>query len=111
MSYKEKFNKVSVLGAGGKMGSGIVLLTAMEMHRLSHKDPEGKDSYLLNAIDVSEESLRGLMNYLREQLRKAAEKQIVQLREIYSQRNDLIENADIIDQYILDVMQFVRTGT
>ncbi|MFC2115934.1 3-hydroxyacyl-CoA dehydrogenase family protein, partial [Bacteroidota bacterium] len=101
----------SVLGAGGKMGSGILLLTAMEMFRLSHENPEKKNSYQLNAIDLSDESLRGVSVYLREQLRKAAEKQIVLLRELYSQRKDLIENAEIIDQYILDVMQFVRPGT
>lgn len=111
MQYKERFRKVSILGAGGKMGSGILLLTAMEMLRLSQDDPEGKHKYELNAIDVSEESLRGVMDYLRAQIRKAAEKKIVGLREVYAGRGDLIENAEIIDQYILDVMQLVRTGT
>ncbi|MCK4748761.1 MAG: hypothetical protein KAT15_17025, partial [Bacteroidales bacterium] len=100
MKYKDKFYKVTVLGAGGKMGSGILLLTAMEMHRLSCEDPDGNNVYQLNAIDVSEQSLRGIMDYLRTQVQKAAEKQIVYLREIYSQRKDLIENAEIIDQYV-----------
>jgi 3-hydroxyacyl-CoA dehydrogenase len=109
--YMERFRKVSVLGAGGKMGSGILLLTAMEMFRLSQEDPGGRASYRLNAIDVSEESLRGVMDYLRAQLRKTAEKQIVHLREVYRQRRDLVENGEIIDQYILDVTQLISTGT
>jgi 3-hydroxyacyl-CoA dehydrogenase len=111
MQYKERFRKVSILGAGGKMGSGILLLTAMEMLRLAKDDPAGNNSYQLNAIDVSEDSLRGVMDYLRAQVRKAGEKQIVSLRDLYCERKDLIENAEIIDQYILDVMQLVRTGT
>ncbi len=111
MNYKEKFRKVSVLGAGGKMGSGILLLTAMEMFRLAREDPKDAPLYQLNAIDVSEESLRGVMDYLRGQIRKAGEKQIVNLRQVYSNQADLIENGEIIDQYILDVMKFVKTGT
>ena len=111
MQYKEKFKKVSVLGAGGKMGSGILLLTAMEMYRRSKEDPEGKYSYQLIAIDVSEKNLRGVMDYLHVQLIKAAERQIVLLRNDYSERKDLIENGEMIEQYVKDVMQFVRTST
>lgn len=91
------------------MGSGILLLTAQEMFRLSLEHPG--DTFLLNAIDVSEDSLRGVMDYLRGQIRKAGEKQIVGLRNMYSGRKDLIENGEIIDQYILDVMKLVNTGT
>ena len=68
------------------MGSGIILLTAMEMYRLSKDDPGGKDSYQLIGIDVSEPNLRGVIDYLRVQLTKVAEKQIVQLRDDYSER-------------------------
>ncbi len=91
------------------MGSGILLLTAMEMFRLSQENPGA--SFHLNAIDISEESLRGVMGYLRSQLRRAAEKQIVRLREVYRDETDLIENAEIIERYIMDVMLQVRTGT
>ena len=31
MNYAERLEQVSVLGAAGKMGSGIVLLAALEM--------------------------------------------------------------------------------
>ena len=53
MTYDERLQNVSILGAAGKMGSGILLLTAVEMADLSLK-PENKDkTYVLNAIDIS----------------------------------------------------------
>lgn len=111
MTYDERLQNVSVLGAAGKMGSGILLLTAIEMADLSLK-PENKDkSFVLNAIDVSPAGLSGLMKYLRDQVRKAAEKKTVMLRQLYADRDDLIENYDIIDEYIFDVLNIVRPVT
>lgn len=111
MTYEERLQNVSVLGAAGKMGSGILLLTAVEMADLSLK-PENKDkSFVLNAIDVSPEGLSGLMRYLREQIRKVAERKTVLLRKVYADRDDLVENYDIIDEYIFDVMNVIRPAT
>lgn len=111
MTYEERLQNVSVLGAAGKMGSGILLLTAVEMADLSMKPENKGKSFVLNAIDVSPEGLSGLMNYLRGQIRKVAEKKIVLLRKMYADRDDLIENYDIIDEYIFDVMNIVRPVT
>ena len=111
MSYEDKLQNVTVLGAAGKMGSGILLLTAVEMADLALK-PENKDkSFVLNAMDVSNEGLQGLMGYLQAQVLKVAEKKTVALRRVYADRAELIENEDIIRQYILDVMKIVRTTT
>ena len=111
MNYNNRLQNVSVLGAAGKMGSGIVLLTLLEMAKLSFK-PENKDkTYILNAIDVSDSALNGLINYLRTQILRAAEKTTVQLRELYKERKDLIENQDVIDQYINDVLLILRPTT
>jgi len=111
MTYEERLQNVSVLGAAGKMGSGILLLTAVEMADLKMK-PENKDkSFVLNAIDVSPAGLSGLMKYLQEQVRKVAEKKTVWLRKMYTDRDDLVENYDIIDEYIFDVMNVVRPST
>ena len=111
MEYAERLENVTVLGAAGKMGSGILLLTAVEMADLSLK-PENKDrKFVLNAVDVSDEALSGLMKFLRDQVRKIAEKKTVILRKVYEDRGDLIENFDIIDQYIFDVMRVVRPTT
>ena len=80
MKYEERLQNVAVLGAAGKMGSGILLLTALEMADLSLK-PEGKGKkFVIHAIDISDEALKGLMKYLRAQVLKAAEKKIVALR-------------------------------
>ncbi len=111
MNYDERLRKVSVLGAAGKMGSGILLLTAMEMIGLSMKPENKGKSYVLNAIDLSEEGLARLMKYLRAQVRKLAEKKMVWLRQAYAHRKDLIENGEIIDEYIFDVMNVVRPVT
>ncbi len=111
MTYEERLQNVSVLGAAGKMGSGILLLTAVEMADLSLKPENKGKSFVLNAIDVSPEGLSGLMKYLRDQVRKVAEKKTVWLRKVYADRADLIENYDIIDEYIFDVLNVVRPVT
>jgi len=108
MNYTERLSNVTVLGAAGKMGSGILLLTAQEMADLSLK-PENKGKvFVINAIDVSNEALVGLMRYIRVQAVKAAEKKTVALRAAYAGRPDLIENSDIIQQYVEDVMVVIR---
>ncbi len=111
MTYEERLQNVSVLGAAGKMGSGILLLTAVEMADLSLKPENKGKAFVLNAIDISPEGLAGLMKYLRDQIRKVAEKKTVLLRKMYADRDDLIENYDIIDEYIFDVMNVVRPST
>jgi 3-hydroxyacyl-CoA dehydrogenase len=111
MEYTTRIQKVSVLGAAGKMGSGILLLTAIEMaDQMLKPENEGK-TFVLNAIDTSDEGLTGLGKYMRSQVLKAAEKKVVALRRVYSGNPGLIENSEIIDAYVLDVMSIVRTTT
>ncbi|OYT12663.1 MAG: hypothetical protein B6I19_09215 [Bacteroidetes bacterium 4572_114] len=111
MTYDERLQNVTVLGAAGKMGSGILLLTAVEMADLALKPENKGKAFILNAIDVSPEGLSGLMNYLRGQVRKIAEKKTVWLRKMYADRDDLIENFDIIDEYIFHVLSIVWPST
>lgn len=111
MTYEERLQHVSVLGAAGKMGSGILLLTAVEMADLSLKPEYKGKTFVLNAIDVSDEALSGVMKYLRAQVLKMAEKKVVSLRKVYAGRADLIDNDEIINQYIFDVLSLVRTTT
>ncbi len=111
MNYDEKISRAAVLGAAGKMGSGILLLTATEMTDTSLK-PENKNKvFSLFAIDISEEALQGLRNYLKTQLLKIAEKKAVGLRQLYQNRPDLIENDDIIRQYVDDALSLVHFTT
>ena len=107
----ERLQNVTVLGAAGKMGSGILLLTAIEMTDLSFL-PENKDKeFILNAMDISDAALAGLMRYLKVQIKKLAEKKTVILRNMYKDRKDLIENGEIIDEYVFDVMNIIRPIT
>ena len=111
MNYTDRLSNVSVLGAGGKMGSGILLLTALEVTDLKLQ-PENKDKhFVINAIDVSSTALEAVIDFLRAQVQKAAEKKINFLREVYADRRDLIENRDMIQQYIFDVLKIVRCST
>ncbi|MCF8367502.1 MAG: 3-hydroxyacyl-CoA dehydrogenase family protein [Bacteroidales bacterium] len=111
MNYDERLQNVSVLGAAGKMGSGILLLTAVEMADLSLKPENKGKTFCLNAIDVSHAGLAGLMKYLKAQVAKMAEKKTVLLRQMYADRADLIENEDVINEYVFDVMNIVRPVT
>ncbi len=111
MNYDERLRNVTVLGAAGKMGSGILLLTAIEMADLSLK-PENKGKpYCLYAMDLSQEGLAGLLRYLKVQVTKIAEKKIVWLRKMYADRADLIENEQVLNQYVFDVLSVVRPVT
>lgn len=111
MEYTERMKNVTVIGAAGKMGSGILLLTALEMADQSLK-PENKDKiFVLNALDVSDAGLKGLISYVRSQTLKVAEKITSQLRAVYKDRADLIENSQVINQYIEDVVSIIRPTT
>ena len=72
MTLDERLENVAVLGAAGKMGSGIVLLLAQEMAKLKIKNPD--KGYHLYAIDISEKMLDGFLEYIRAQATKAGEK-------------------------------------
>jgi len=111
MNYIDKLQNVSVLGAAGKMGSGILLLTAVEMADLQLKPENHSKNFALNAIDVSPAALTGLYKYLKTQLVKIAEKKIIQLRSVYKENKNLIENGEIINQYIDDVLKIIHTST
>ncbi len=111
MKFDERLKDVSVIGAAGKMGSGIALLLAQEIARQKNL-PQNKDSiYRLHLIDISEPALDGLQKYLKAQFVKAGEKTTVMLRELYKDREELVENYDIIDAFVDDAMSVLRLGT
>ncbi len=111
MTLNERLRNVAVIGAAGKMGSGIALLLAQEM-TLQKLQPENRNQiYELNLIDLSPAGLEGLLRYLRPQLVKFAEKNIVSLRELYRERADLVENHEIIQQFVNDAFLHLRPST
>lgn len=111
MTLDERLQNVTVIGAAGKMGSGIGVLIAQEMAKLKLR-PENKDRvYRLNLIDVSDQALDGLRGYMDAQLLKAAEKSTVLLRELYKDRQDLVENSEIISAFVDDSRRVLNFST
>lgn len=108
MDLNTRLQNVTVVGSAGKMGSGISLLLALE---LAYRALENKDkTYILNLIDVNDQALQGLLRYLREQATKDAEKQVSRLRRIFADREDLIENGEMVQEFVHEVLLHVRTG-
>jgi len=108
MSHLDRFRNVSVLGAAGKMGSGILLLNVLHAAKLMHHGPYIGETFVINAVDQSFERLQGLMDYLNAQLLKWAEKNIVELRKLYVNRPHLIDNKDIIEAFVFESMSMVK---
>lgn len=111
MDLDTKMSHVAVVGAAGKMGSGITLLLAQEMARLSLLPEHRGKLFRLEAIDLDPEALRGLQEYVHDQALKAAEKNAVGLRAAYAARGDLVENSEIIDDFVRRVESVVWPST
>ncbi|MBI4870316.1 MAG: 3-hydroxyacyl-CoA dehydrogenase family protein [Candidatus Riflebacteria bacterium] len=103
MDLFNRLENVSVIGAAGKMGSGIALLVSVLMAKRKLAAGERGKSFRLNLVDVSPAALSGLADYLRAQALKLAEKSIVELRALYADRADLVENGEIVEAFVADV--------
>ena len=111
MPLNDYLQNVGIVGAAGKMGSGIALLIAQEM-TLQRLLPDNKTkTYALHLVDVDSARLEGLLQYLRTQAVKYAERGIVTLRNAYRDHPDLIENHEFIQQFVSDLFLNVRVGT
>lgn len=111
MNLDDRLTNVAIIGAAGKMGSGIALLLAQEMAYQKLKPENKAKVYRLNLIDMDDVALDGLMSYLKAQALRTAEKSMVLLRDLYADRQDLVENSEIIQQFIEDVISVARVGT
>ncbi len=83
MTLEERLENVAVLGAGGKMGSGISWLLAREMTLLKLQPEHQQRSFTLTLMDVVPEALQGVQNYLRKQAGKYAMKHPENLGKFY----------------------------
>ncbi len=111
MTLDDRWQSVAVLGAGGKMGSGISFLLAREM-TLQKLNPESAGrTYRLYLIDVNPEALEGLQQYLKKQAGKFAQKQSDRLREIYRKRGSELSEDALITQFTRDLMGLLRPTT
>ena len=111
MSLDDHLENVAIIGAAGKMGSGIALLLAQEMTVLKLQPENKSKNYELHLIDIDPIALQGLLRYLKTQAIKLAEKSIIQLRLQYEARKDLVENSEFIQQFVDDLFVHLRVGT
>lgn len=94
---------VVVLGAAGKMGSGIALLLLQEMACFPGS--------LLTLLDTNTRGFANLKTYLRQHLVKYAERNINRLRLGYKERLDIIDNGDVIEDFVEGALDRVRFVT
>jgi 3-hydroxyacyl-CoA dehydrogenase len=111
MNMQERLENVAVVGAAGKMGSGISLLLAGEMARMKLTPDGSGRTFRLSVIDRDHKVLDGLLEYLRLQLVKVGEKRAGELRELYADRADLVENRDMIEAYVGHALAVLRPAT
>lgn len=108
------FHHIAVLGAAGKMGTGISLLLLQEMalcqlQQVAQK--RSKEQFRLVLIDVSRQGLEGLRKYLLSQLQRYAEKNIIALRKAAAEAPSLISNREIIEFFLAGAMEIVQFAT
>lgn len=94
---ENRLQKTAVIGAAGKMGSGIALLL---LQLIAKRTLKTSDDDALVLIDTSREGLKGLKDYLHTQLKKYAEKEIIQLRELCKEDKMLVSNGEIIEAFL-----------
>ncbi|MCR4438025.1 MAG: 3-hydroxyacyl-CoA dehydrogenase family protein [bacterium] len=111
MTLDERLQNVAVIGAAGKMGTGIVALLAVEMAKLRAKRENRHKVYQLHCIDVNEAALDALRAYVKTQATKAAEKSIVALRDLYADREDLVENSEVVAEFADTALGILWPGT
>src|ERR1700722_11450553 len=105
-------NRISVLGAAGKMGSGIALLLLQEMARVEAENTGhvGKNSRLI-LIDSNETALDALSDFLRIHLIKYAERHINALRRYFVEDSKLVSNQEMIEYFVNGALSLVRLET
>lgn len=107
---EEVLKRVAVIGAAGKMGSGISLLLLQEMARseAKNKGKVGSGEYVLTLIDSNEAGLFSLKKYLKSQVLKYAEKNINKLRQYYSHNVKLVSNEEIVRDFVDGAMDCIK---
>jgi len=111
MTLDERMENVAIIGAAGKMGSGIGVMVAQEMAKLKLRTENNDKIYRLYLIDINEKALDGLRSYMKAQLTKGAEKSTVSLRGLYADRDDLVENQQVIDAFVDDSQAVLNFST
>lgn len=98
-------HRSAIVGAAGKMGSGISLLLAQQLAILSrHKDAAPPT---LTLVDVRESALTDLREYIAVQTRKRAEKSPQLLQTLYP----MVAADKVADAFVNDTLAVIRMTT
>lgn len=102
MELDQALKRVAVVGAAGKMGSGIAQLLCQEMARTEAEKngAVGSGEYKLTLIDVSDQALIALKKNLRSHLTRYAEKNINLLRGYFAKNPQLVSNEEVIRAFV-----------
>lgn len=92
------------------MGRGIAALMAVQMLR-SKLRTKSSGHYRLNLMDLDHSYLNAALGYIEGEVVRWAETHINELKELYSDRDDIIDNEDHIEQFARDVRPLIVTGT
>ena len=109
MKYAIRLSKVSVIGAAGKMGSGILLLMAKELFDLSKKTENESVKFSLHAVDISDDALKGVLKYVENQARKSAERKPDAIRPYFSQAG--IPDTELPGAYARGLLDLITPST
>lgn len=109
----EALKQVAVIGAAGKMGSGIslLLLQAMASQEAQIYGDVGMNDYRLVLVDANDQMLNQLHHYLRSQLKKFAERSINKLREWFASNLKLVDNEQIVTAFVEGAFANIRFGS
>ncbi len=108
MEELNKFNKISVIGAAGKMGRGITLVILIQLLKNSLICNDCK--YKLNLIDKSEEGLNSLISYLKNQIEKTINSNS-ELKYFYLTNSMFTNEESIINDCFFKLNKFIETST
>ncbi len=106
MGLDQAFKRCAVLGAAGKMGRGIAALTLQQIAILEAKEygSTGTGNFKLVLIDADTNSFPPIKSYLRDQLIKYAERNIVPLRQAFMQDHSVVSNEEVVDAFVIGAM-------
>ncbi len=105
MTLDDRLENVAIIGAGGKMGSGIALLLAQEMTMQMRKSENQSRNYQLTLMDVNPDALEGVQRYITSQAIRFVEKNVDRLKENYP---NLQETDALQEQFLKDLSSIIH---